>query len=116
MSSKLITIYVDGTQLTVKKLDLNDTLDKIRQKLADKISESSLFTLESGDKIEISDESELKLEDILVDNKKLCMTQASNKESSSKKKNTPIEGSKLIENIGKLKIYQYPEVKLTEIE
>ena len=74
MSSKLITIYVDGNQLTVKKLDMNDTLDKIRQKLADKISESNLFTLESGDKIEISDESELKLEDILVDNKKLCMT------------------------------------------
>ena len=66
MSSKLITIYVDGTQLTVKKLDLNDTLDKIRQKLADKISESNLFTLESGDKIEISDESELKLEDIFA--------------------------------------------------
>ena len=116
MSSKLITIYVDGTQLTVKKLDLNDTLDKIRQKLADKISESNLFTLESGDKIEISDESELKLEDILVDNKKLCMTQVSNKETSSNKKNAPIEGSKLIENIGKLKIYQYPEVKLTDIE
>ncbi len=36
MSLKLITIYVDGTQLTVKKLNLNDTLVKIRQKIADK--------------------------------------------------------------------------------
>ena len=32
------------------------------------------------------------------------------------KKNIPIEGSKLIGNIGKLKIYEYPTIKLTDIE
>ena len=36
--------------------------------------------------------------------------------SIPKKKNTPIEGSKLIGNIGNLKLYQYPDIKLTDFE
>ena len=32
------------------------------------------------------------------------------------KKNIPIEGAKYVETIGNLKIYQYPEIKFTDIE
>ena len=47
-----------------------NTLDNIRKSLSDKINDSYLFTLENLDKIQISDESDLTAEDILVDNKK----------------------------------------------
>lgn len=56
--------------MTVKKLCIINTLDNIRKSLSDKINDSYLFTLENGDKIQISDESDLTVEDILVDNKK----------------------------------------------
>ena len=112
MSSKLISIYLNGNQITVKKFDTKSTLDQIRKNINDKINDSILFTLESGDKIQISDESSLTLEDILIDNKKIYMT----KEAGTTKKNIPLPGSKLIGNIGKLKIYQYPEVKLNDFE
>ena len=117
MSSKLVSIYLNGEQITVKKLCLSDTLKNIREKLSDKINDSYLYTLENGDKIGISDESELTLEDILIDNKKIYMTKNENiSKSNPKKKNIPIEGSKLIGNIGNLKVYQYPEIELTDFE
>ena len=80
------------------------------------ISDSIFFTLENGDKIQISDESDLSLEDILIEEKKIYMTTSGKSESTPIKKNTPIPGAKLVENIGKLKIYQYPEIKLNDIE
>ena len=55
------------------------------------------------------DESGITLTDILIDNKKIYMT-------SKIKKNTPISGATLIENIGKLKIYKYPQIKLNDLE
>ena len=84
-------------------------MHNIRKIISDKISDSSLFTLENDDKIEISDESGITLTDILIDNKKIYMT-------SKIKKNTPISGATLIENIGKLKIYKYPQIKLNDLE
>ena len=36
--------------------------------------------------------------------------------TSKIKKNTPISGATLIENIGKLKIYKYPQIKLNDLE
>ena len=119
MSSKLISVYIDGKQVTVKKLDLKETLDSVRKKLAEKISNSNLFALEGGDKIELSDESGLNLEDILINGKKLYMVtnlNVSSPKPTPPKKNTPLKDAKLIENIGHLKIYQYPKVTLSDIE
>ena len=119
MSSKLISVYIDGKQVTVKKLDLKETLDSVRKKLAEKISNSNLFALEGGDKIELSDESGLNLEDILINGKKLYMVtnlNVSSPKPTPPKKNTPLKDAKLIENIGHLKIYQYPNVTLSDIE
>ena len=65
MTSKLISIYLDGQQLTVKKLNLNDSLDKVCKVLSEKINDSYLFQLENGDKIQLSDEPEITVEDIL---------------------------------------------------
>lgn len=113
MTSKLISIYLNGQQLTVKKLNLNDSLDKARKLLAEKINNSYLFQLENGDKIQLSDESEITVEDILVEGKKLFMKGSGEKPN---KKSVPIEGAKLIGNEGKIKIYQYPEIELTELE
>jgi GTP-binding protein EngB required for normal cell division len=115
----LISVYIDGKQVTVKKLDLKETLDSVRKKLAEKISNSNLFALEGGDKIELSDESGLNLEDILINGKKLYMVtnlNVSSPKPTPPKKNTPLKDAKLIENIGHLKIYQYPNVTLSDIE
>ena len=116
MSSKLVKIYLNGQQITAKKLCLSDTLKNTREKLSDKINDSYLYTLKNGDKIGISEESEITLEDILIDNKKIYMTINEDTSKSIPKKNTPIEGSKLIGNIGNLKLYQYPDIKLTDFE
>ena len=70
MSSKLVSIYLNGNQITVKKLNLNEKLSNIRSLLSDKIDDSYIFTLDSGDKIGLSDESDISLEDILIDGKK----------------------------------------------
>lgn len=74
MSSKLVSIYLNGNQITVKKLNLNEKLSNIRSLLSDKIDDSYIFTLDSGDKIGLSDESDISLEDILIDGKKIFMT------------------------------------------
>ena len=71
MSSKLVSIYLNGNQITVKKLNLNEKLSNIRSLLSDKIDDSYIFTLDSGDKIGLSDESDISLEDILIDGKKI---------------------------------------------
>jgi hypothetical protein len=46
-------------------------IKKYRKILSDKINDSYLYTLENGDKIGISEESELTLEVILIDFKKI---------------------------------------------
>ena len=52
MSSKLISVLIDGKQITVKKLEVKDSLDVVRKtKLSEKITNENLFTLESGDRI-----------------------------------------------------------------
>ena len=73
-NSKLIKVYLDGKQITLKKFKINYFLHNIRKINLDKISDSSLFILENGDKIENSDESSITLTDILIDNKKIYMT------------------------------------------
>ena len=114
--SKLVSVYLDNNQFTVKKLKLNNSLDIIRKNIGEKVLESSFFTLENGDKIEIADESGITLQDILIENKKIFMI--SNKKPGPIKieKNTPIEGSEEIGKIGHLKIYKYPNIKLSDIE
>lgn len=73
MNNKLTSIYIDGTHKLDINLDLKDNLDLIRYKLADNISNSNLFTQKNGDIIEILNESEKKLEDIIIEDKKLYM-------------------------------------------
>ena len=43
MATKLVSVFIDENQITVKKLDPNDSLDVVRKKLADRISNSNLF-------------------------------------------------------------------------
>ena len=69
--------------------------------------------MENEDKIQLSDESEITVEDILVEGKKLFIKGSSAK---TKKKSVYIEGIKLIGNEWNIKIFQYPEIKLTELE
>ena len=114
--SKLISVYLDNNQLTVIKLKLNDSLDLIRKNIFKKVPENSLFTLENGDKIEITDESGITLQDILIDNKKIFMSSNKKFEPIQIEKNTPIEGSEEIGKIGHLKIYKYPNIKLSDVE
>jgi hypothetical protein len=45
MATKLVSVFIDENQITVKKLDPNDSLDVVR------ISNSNLFRLDGGDKI-----------------------------------------------------------------
>lgn len=73
MNNKLTSIYIDGTHKLDINLDLKDNLDLIIYKLADNISNSNLFTQKNGDIIEILNESEKKLEDIIIEDKKLYM-------------------------------------------
>ena len=51
MATKLVSVFIDENQITVKKLDPNDSLDVVRKKLADRIFNSNLFRLDGGDKI-----------------------------------------------------------------
>ena len=51
MATKLVSVFIDENQITVKKLDPNDSLNVVRKKLADRISNSNLFRLDGGDKI-----------------------------------------------------------------
>lgn len=51
MATKLVSVFIDENQITVKKLDPNDSLDVVRKKLADRISNSNLFRLDGGYKI-----------------------------------------------------------------
>ena len=112
MSTKAISVFINGSQVTVKKLDLGETLDSVRKKLADKISEANLFTLADGDKIDITDEGEWTLQDVLIDGKKINLTSISNQASTSisnqpsvpPKKNFPIQGAKLHGKEGNLDI------------
>jgi predicted GTPase len=56
------------------------------------------------------------LDDILIDVKKLYYYYKWGYiENKVKEKNT-IEGSKLIKDIGNLKVYQYPDIKLVDFE
>lgn len=73
MNNKLTSIYIDGTHKLDINLDLKDNLDLIRYNLADNISNSNLFIQKNGDIIEILNESEKKLEDIIIEDKKLYM-------------------------------------------
>ena len=124
MSTKAISVFINGSQVTVKKLDLGETLDSVRKKLADKISEANLFTLADGDKIDITDEGEWTLQDVLIDGKKINLTSISNQASTSisnqpsvpPKKNFPIQGAKLHGKVGNLDIYKYPQVIFTDME
>ena len=114
-SNVLVKIVIDGEQKTVKKLKLSDSLKEVRLNLSDKIPYSTLFTLPEGDKIDKSDEGDLKLEDIIKDQRIYLISEKVKNEENTQK-NIPIEGAKEIGAKGKLKIYEYPSAKLSDIE
>jgi len=110
MSNQMVKIFLNGKKILEKDLNPNDTLDKIREN----IFNSLVFTDENGKEIDISDESELTLNDIIKNEDKMNLNFKI--QSKSIKKNNPISGTKLLENKGKLKIYQYPNERLNDSE
>ena len=90
-------------------------MKEVRLNLSDKIPYSTLFTLPEGDKIDKSDEGDLKLEDIIKDQRIYLISEKVKNEENTQK-NIPIEGTKEIGAKGKLKIYEYPSAKLSDIE
>ena len=106
----MVKIFLNGKKILEKDLNPNDTLDKIREN----IFNSLVFTDENGKEIDISDESELTLNDIIKNEDKMNLNFKI--QSKSINKNNPISGTKLLENKGKLNIYQYPNERLNDSE
>ena len=106
----MVKIFLNGKKILEKDFNPNDTLDKIREN----IFNSLVFTDENGKEIDISDESELTLNDIIRNKDKMNLNFKI--QSKSINKNNPISGTKLLENKGKLKIYQYPNERLNDSE
>ena len=106
----MLKIFLNGKKILEKDFNPNDTLDKIREN----IFNSLVFTDENSKEIDISDESELTLNDIIKNKDKMNLNFKI--QPKSIKKNNPISGTKLLENKGKLKIYQYPNERLNDSE
>ena len=106
----MVKIFLNGKKILEKDFNPNDTLDKIREN----IFNSFVFTDENGKEIDISDESELTLNDIIKNEDKMNLNFKI--QSKSIKKNNPISGTKLLKNKGKLNIYQYPNERLNDSE
>ena len=106
----MVKIFLNGKKILEKDFNPNDTLDKIREN----IFNSLVFTDENGKEIDISDESELTLNDIIKNKDNMNLNFKI--QSKSINKNNPISGTKLLENKGKLKIYQYPNERLNDSE
>ena len=110
MKNQMVKIFLNGKKILEKDFNPNDTLDKIREN----IFNSFVFTDGNGKEIDISDESELTLNDIIKNEDKMNLNFKI--QSKSINKNNPISGTKLLENKGKLKIYQYPNERLNDSE
>ena len=61
----MIKFKVDNTPLFAKKLDVNETLSKIRKKFGDKFPKGSVFVCSDGTEILLEDEKDFTLKDII---------------------------------------------------
>ena len=115
MSRVLVKIILHGNVLMAKKLNITDQLSNIRASISN-IPDDAYFLYE-GDKIPKIDENDITIEDILQD-KKIFMEFENNWSSKSEIKSSfqPIIGSKLIERIGNIDIYLYPNTKFNPEE
>ncbi len=128
-------IYINGKFKMKKGLNKAQTLNDTRAIINDIITEKGLFLSQDGVEILKEDEKDFTIEDIQNDNKidiKLIIENNDNnfKKTINKPKketpfenmpnapeiiqnNIPLQGSKLIEKIGNLEIYQYPKIDFT---
>ena len=106
MSNKLINIHLNS----FKDLNLNYSLETVKRNIIDAI----VIKKNNGEKVDISEESKLTLNDIIEDKEKINLILTTEKKSDIK--NKPIPGSRLIEKKGKIEIYNYPNGKVNDVE
>ena len=106
MSNKLINIHLNS----FKDLNLNYSLETVKRNIIDAI----VIKKNNGEKVDISEESKLTLNDIIEDKEKINLILTTEKKSDIK--NKPIPGSRLIEKKGKIEIYNYSNEKFNDVE
>lgn len=120
-SKKIIKIKLDEQNKAKKKFDINCTLSDARIELKNVINTQFLFLDNEKFVIDKELESEQKICDILV--KDIIFLKSINKNKikdeiniNIKPKNVPLPEATLLKEEGKLKIYQYPQIELTNKE
>ena len=125
--NKKFDIYINGKLIYSKKLNENDTLNKIREQIKKKLPNDTHFILKNGIEVDSGDEEDYELSEILENNKinmkssneisktlteknndNITPENNSNEKNDNNPPNKPVEGSILIKKDGELEIYQYP--------
>ena len=111
-----IKFYINNLPLFSKKLDISQKLSSIREICKSYIPNDAIFLSPNGCEININDESEYLFSELIPD----LIVHMSSKNFRSEiikpvifKKNTPIQGSKLIKAENGLNIYLYPNMNFT---
>ena len=111
-----VKFYINNLPLFSKKLDISQKLSSVREICKSYIPNDAIFLSPDGCKININDESEYLFSELIPD----LIVHMSSKNIRSEiikpsisKKNTPIQGSKLIKAENGLNIYLYPNMNFT---
>ena len=111
-----IKFYINNLPLFSKKLDIFQKLSSVREICKSYIPNDAIFLSPNGCEININDESEYLFSELIPD----LIVHMSSKNFRSEiikplifKKNTPIQGSQLLETKNGLNIYKYPYMKFT---
>ena len=118
MANVLLGIFLNGNSLTMKKFSSTENLENVRKILSSIIPDDANFIMDEN-KILKEDEKDILIEDIMKDKKIYMESNTKNNENINKKPksyNQPMKGSKLIEKLGELEIYLYPQEKYTPQE
>ena len=112
-----VKFYINNLPLFSKKLDISQKLSSIREICKSYIPNDAIFLSPNGCEININDESEYLFSELIPD----LIVHMSSKNFRSEiikplifKKNTPIQGSKLLKTKNGLNIYKYPNMKFTQ--
>ena len=108
-----VKFYINNQLLFQKKLDISQKLSSVREICKSYIPNDATFLSPDGCKININDESEYLFSELIPD----LIVHMSSKNIRSEiikpvifKKNTPIQGSQLLETENGLNIYLYPNM------
>ena len=106
-----VKFYINNLPLFSKKLDISQKLSSVREICKSYIPNDAIFLSPNGCEININDESEYLFSELIPD----LIVHMSSKNFRSEiikplifKKNTPIQGSQLLETKNGLNIYIYP--------